>query len=95
MRVGVGLREFWDLTPAELDLLIDAWNWQQSRRMDLALATGWANAACARMYADGALPPLQEFLDELRSATPPAPPASAEELARKFRWLHALMGGDA
>ncbi|HXT31379.1 MAG TPA: hypothetical protein VN716_18905 [Vicinamibacterales bacterium] len=91
LRVGISIAEFWELCPADFDLIIAAWSWRQERELDRAYAGAWAAEIAARTAL--LEPSAKQFVERLTGrATPKAPPTAAELLA-KFKWLHYMLGG--
>lgn len=75
LQAGLTVQAYWDLTPVETYLVIDAaiWRVEQAQRRDLVLA--WRTAAFSRAKR---LPPLRQLLN-----TGPAKPLRGKELLKR------------
>jgi hypothetical protein len=65
LRSGIGVREFWELTPRETLLAIEAAIWRDERQQEQDIALAWRTAALTRTKK---LPTLRSLL---ASSKPP------------------------
>lgn len=77
LRCGIGVLEFWALTPRETVLAIEAALWRDEHAQRQQVAASWRTAALMRAKK---LPSLRKLL-----ADRPAKPLSGRELERRRR----------
>lgn len=75
LQAGIGVLEFWDLTPAETYMAIEAAVWRDTQAQKRALASAWRTAAFSRAKR---LPPLNQVLN-----AGPAKPLRGEERRKR------------
>lgn len=59
VRVGIDLNDFWNMTPYELTIYIDAWNEKEKQEDERYIVSAWLSAA---WYRCEKLPKLSEIL---------------------------------
>lgn len=75
MRVGLGVDEFWSLTPRELKLALEAGAWQAEQARKRAVQQAWLTAALERSKR---MPRLKSLLGDDK-----AQPLRGAELERR------------
>jgi len=75
LRAGIGVLEFWDQTPRETFMAIDAAIWREEVRQKQNLTLAWQTAALTRAKR---LPSLKQLLN-----TKPAKPLTGVELEKR------------
>lgn len=75
MRAGIGILEFWDLTPRETFMAIDAAIWRDEVQQRRNLTLAWQTAALTRAKR---MPSLKQLLN-----TKPAKVLHGEELEKR------------
>lgn len=75
LRVGLGVDEFWSLTPRELSLVMEARMWQAEQTRKLAVQQAWLTAVLERSKR---VPPLKRLLGDDK-----ARPLRGKELERR------------
>jgi hypothetical protein len=75
LRARVGILEFWDLTPRETFMMIDASLWREEVQQKQDLTLAWQTAALIRAKR---LPSLKQLLNNK-----PAKPLRGEELEKR------------
>lgn len=75
LQAGLGVLEFWDLTPAETYAAIEAAIWRETQSQRRELANAWRTAAFSRAKK---LPPLNQVLN-----TGPTKPLKGKERERR------------
>jgi hypothetical protein len=75
LRAGIGILEFWDQTPRETYMTIDASIWREEIRQKRDLTMAWQIAALSRAKR---MPSLKQLLN-----TKPARPLVGEELEKR------------
>ncbi len=75
LQAGLGVQEFWDLTPVETYAAIDASIWRDTHRQKRELVTAWRTAAFSRAKK---LPPLNQVLN-----AGPAKPLRGQEREKR------------
>ena len=75
MRAGIGVLEFWDQTPRETFMAIDAAIWREEVRQKQNLTLAWQTAALTRAKR---LPSLKQLLN-----TKPAKPLVGAEMEKR------------
>lgn len=82
LRAGIGVQEFWDLTPVETYMAIEASIWREQQRQKQSIAQAWYSAALQRAKR---LPPLKQLLQ----AGPAKRLVGAELRARRDEYAQA------
>jgi hypothetical protein len=59
LRAGISAPEFWELTPVETFMSIEASVWREERRQQAALTAAWVTAKLSRAKR---IPPLKRLL---------------------------------
>jgi hypothetical protein len=75
LRCGIGVAEFWDMTPREALMAIEAAIWRDERRQELDIIQAWSMATLMRAKR---IPSLKQLLD-----TKPAKPLHGKELEKR------------
>ena len=75
LRAGIRVLEFWDLTPRETYMMIDASIWREEVQQKRDLVLAWQTAALTRAKR---MPSLKQLLN-----TKPARPLVGEELEKR------------
>ena len=68
--MGVGVREYGDLTPRELMLIVEEYNDRLQRNREEALTTAYRAAYLQRVKR---MPPLKRLLEDIRPKMPQQP----------------------
>lgn len=82
--------EFWELTPFELNLLLEVYIEKEEEKTELAMAQSWIMAALSRAKR---MPGYTEFIGKTKK-TKKTEPQSADEMLEKVKMLHTALGGD-
>ena len=86
MRAGIGVLEFWDLTPRETFMAIEASIWREEVRQKWDITVAWQTASLSRAKR---MPSLKQLLN-----TKPARPLHGAELEKRrqeFREMTAKL----
>jgi hypothetical protein len=77
LRCGIGVAEFWNMTPREAIMAIEAAIWRDERRQELDIVQSWSTATLIRAKR---IPSLKQLLN-----TKPAKPLHGKELEKRQR----------
>jgi len=64
LRIGIGIAELWDMTPAEVYATIEAYLWRDEQAQKREVAMAWRTAMLSRAKK---IPPLSELLTPKQS----------------------------
>lgn len=88
LRCGIGVLEFWELTPREVYMAIEAAQWRDERRQKQDIALAWRTAALTRVKR---MPSLRSLL----TSDKPAKKLQGEELRRRREEFRQMSGSAA
>ena len=83
-RIGISLKDFWDMTPLELFISIEAFEDREKERSKEILIQAYYTESFARMKK---LPKLKDLLKEKKKQT-------NEQMLEVVKRLNAMMGGE-
>lgn len=87
--IGLSLREFWELTPFEFSLLVDAYIQKFEQEAEEKIILTYANALWTAQWLFGKTKPpkLEKLLNKKRKKMTP------EEMLAEVKRLNAMFGG--
>ena len=84
IRIGIPLKDFWNMTPYELFVSIEVFEDKEKERSKELIAQAYYTAALSRMKK---IPKLKDLLKEKKKQT-------AKEMLEAVKRLNAMMGGE-
>lgn len=86
--IGIGLNEYYELTPVEIGMLVNVYNKKQQQRYDEVVTMAYLSAYYNRVKN---MPKLTDILS--KKETPKKQP-NPTELIEKLKTLNAQFGGE-
>ena len=83
-RIGISIKDFWEMTPFELFICIESFEDKETERSKELIIQAYYTEAFARMKK---LPKLKDLLKEKKKQ-------SNEEMLEAVKRLNAMMGGE-
>lgn len=83
--IGIGIRDFWEMTPAELGIYVSAHNDMEKQKQENALVLEYTNAALQRSKK---MPALKEMLSQKPKQQ------TTEQMLAMVKHLNAMYGGN-
>lgn len=83
-RIGISIKDFWEMTPFELFICIESFEDKEKERSKELIIQAYYTEAFARMKK---LPKLKDLLKEKKKQ-------SNEEMLEAVKRLNAMMGGE-
>lgn len=84
IRIGISIKDFWEMTPFELFIYIESFEDKEKERSKELIIQAYYTEAFARMKK---LPKLKDLLKEKKKQ-------SNEEMLEAVKRLNAMMGGE-
>lgn len=84
---GISISDFWNMTPAEINIYIDAFLERKQADYDESLSIAYFGASLQRVKR---MPPLDKFLKK----KPKKKAKTADQMLDEIKRLNAAFGGD-
>lgn len=84
---GIRPAEFWEMTPFEINAVVDAYIEKEKQHMEIVKSQSWLTAALSRTEK---MPSYSEFIGKTKKTEP----QSAEQMLATVKMIHAALGGD-
>ena len=84
--VGINISDFWEMTPRELCVYVDAYTERVKNEQDNMMIYAYMGAYLGRVKK---MPQLKEFIDRKESK-----PKTAEDILEEIRRMNASFGGN-
>lgn len=83
--IGIGIRDFWEMTPAELSIYAKAYNDKQKQKQEDLIVLQYMNAAWQRSKK---MPALNEVIERKPKQQ------TTEQMLATVKHLNAMFGGE-